>query len=67
MARSVPRDLIPLTEAGTLVGLNRQTVRRMISRGHLAGYRVGVASNAPVLVSRAEVLSLVEPIPAAGH
>lgn len=63
----VPQDLIGLSKAGSLVGFNAQTVRRMISRGELTGYRVGRASNAPVMVSTAEVLGLVQRIPAVGQ
>jgi excisionase family DNA binding protein len=36
-----PTDLIGLTEAGRRLGVSRRTLRRMIDRGELPGYRVG--------------------------
>jgi excisionase family DNA binding protein len=67
MARRTPRDLIGLEEAGDLLGMSKYTVRRMISRGDLTGYRVGSSPNSPIKVSAAEVRGVPQKIPATGQ
>lgn len=57
-----PTDLIGLTEAGRRLGVSRRTLRRMIDRGELPGYRVGRL----VKVSAREVDRVARRIPPAG-
>lgn len=38
---ATPADLIGLTEAAQMLGISRWTLRRMIDRGEVTGYRVG--------------------------
>ena len=57
---SIPHDLIPVREAARLVGRGYSTVRGWIAAGDLEAY-TGVGthpSNAPVMVSRSEILTL---------
>ncbi|GAA4016083.1 helix-turn-helix domain-containing protein [Streptomyces plumbiresistens] len=57
-----PHDLIGLTEAARLLGSSRWTVRRMINRGELPGYRVGRL----IKVSARDVDRAARRIPPAG-
>jgi excisionase family DNA binding protein len=61
-AVEVPTDLITLADAAALMGCVTLTVRRRISDGTLPGYRFGPRL---LRVSRADVLALVQPVPAA--
>jgi excisionase family DNA binding protein len=62
-SRLSQRRYVSLTEAADYLSVSPRTVRRMISRGELRGYRVG---NAGLLrVDMGEVQSLVREIPAA--
>lgn len=61
MARRAPHDLIGLDEAGALLDVSRWTVRRMVSDGRLAGYRVGRS----IKVSATDARGMARPIPAA--
>lgn len=65
MPRRIPRDLVSLDEAGSVLDVSKWTVRRMISRGELAGYKVGRAPNSPIRVSESEVRRMARQIPAA--
>ena len=58
---AVPTRLVSLKEAADVLGVTPITVRRMISRGDLRGFRVGSGPKAPIRVDLSEAL---RPIPA---
>lgn len=62
MVPPTPTDLISLTDAGRRLGISRRTLRRMIDRGELPGYRVGRL----VKVSARDVDRVARRIPPAG-
>lgn len=51
----IPSDLVNLTEAASLIGVSRWTIRRMIANHQLAPYQVGLRTK----VSAAEVRASV--------
>lgn len=58
-----PVELGSITDAATILGVNPRTVRRLISRGDLAAYRVG--STSVIRVDLAQARALLRPIPTA--
>ncbi|MCS5478723.1 helix-turn-helix domain-containing protein [Corynebacterium sp. YIM 101645] len=54
--------LRPVNWAADVLGVSDDTIRRMISRGELAGYRVGRS----LRVMEQDVLDYIRPIPTAG-
>lgn len=58
-SNELPRDLIPLAEAAARLGVSKDTVRRMIKRGDLPGYRVGLRM---IRVSAADVRRAARPM-----
>ena len=54
--------LKPLTWAAKTLGVSDDTIRRMISRGDLPGYKVGRS----IRVNENDVYAAIEPIPTAG-
>ena len=58
-----PRQFISLNEASARLGVAPRTIRRMISRGELTGYRVGTRI---LRVDGAQVDSALRKIPSAG-
>ncbi len=51
----LPSDLVNLTEAASLIGVSRWTIRRMIAHRQLTAYQVGLRTK----VSAAEVRASV--------
>lgn len=51
--------LKPVSWAATTLGVSQDTVRRMISRGDLQGYKVGRS----LRVNEADVYAVIQPIP----
>lgn len=60
---SVNNPRITIAEAAQLKGVHPQTIRRMIARGELVGYRFGPRL---LRVDPAELEALEHPIPTAG-
>lgn len=58
-SNELPRDLIPLAEAAARLGVSKDTVRRMIKRGDIPGYRVGLRM---IRVSAADVRRAARPM-----
>lgn len=58
-----PLELVSLNEAAEYLGVTPLTVRRMISRGDLRGYKLGSGPKAPI---RVDLTGALRPIPAAG-
>lgn len=58
------RSYITLAEAAEHLGVSSRTVRRYITEGRLAGYRVGPRL---VKVKRVDLDDLMRPIPTAGR
>lgn len=58
---SVPEEFEPVTVswAAEKTGTSNDTIRRMISRGELHGYRVGRS----IRLNKTDVLNLIQPIP----
>ena len=62
MSKVEPR-YIPIEQASIHLSLDKKTLRRMIARGELRGYRVGPRL---IRVDRHEVDAMLQPIPTAG-
>lgn len=60
---TVEARYIPADEAAARLSVDKKTIRRMISRGELTGYRVGPRL---IRVDTAELEALLRPIPTAG-
>lgn len=61
--REVERRWLSVAEASHYLGVHADTVRRLISRGELRGYRI--AGVRAVRVDRRDVDKLLRPVPAA--
>lgn len=61
MTDTPPADAIPVLEAAALVDRSLSSVRAYVRGGHIRGYRPAgaSASNAPLLVSRSELMAYV--------
>ena len=55
-------DLVTTAEAGRMLGVSTDTVRRYLETGKLRGIRIGDEYGAPVRVYRSSVLALIKPI-----
>jgi excisionase family DNA binding protein len=62
MPKFEPR-YIPIEQASTYLSVDKKTIRRMIARGDLTGYRAGPRL---IRVDLNEVDALLRPIPTAG-
>ncbi|MCX6399445.1 MAG: excisionase family DNA-binding protein [Propionibacteriales bacterium] len=61
------RQLVSLEEAADYLGVAVLTIRRRISSGELAAFRVGSGPKAPIRVDLRQIENeLLRPIPAAG-
>lgn len=62
-----PRSLVSIQAAAEYLGCSPLTVRRMISRGEIAGFRIGTGQRAPIRVDLAQIENeVLHSIPAAG-
>lgn len=58
----VTDSLVTTAEAGRMLGVSTDTVRRYLEAGKLRGVRIGDEYGAPVRVYRSSVLELIKPI-----
>lgn len=54
--------LVTTAEAGRMLNVSTDTVRRYLEAGKLRGIRIGDETGAPVRVFRSSVLALIKPI-----
>jgi len=62
----VERDLLTVTPAARLARKSPDTIRRWLKQGKLKNCQRSKASNAPALISRAELLALCKPATTTG-
>ena len=62
MAQADLRRRISITEAAQVLGIDHQTVRRMISRGELPAYRIGAGPRAPIRLDIEDVERCARPM-----
>jgi excisionase family DNA binding protein len=60
MNDDVPTDLIGVVKAAKLIGVQARTLRGWVHAGKLAGWRM---AGSRILVSRADVLGCIRPVP----
>lgn len=57
---------IGIAEAADVLGVSKDTIRRMISSGEIPAYRIGRKVNAPIRLNLEDVEACARPIPTAG-
>ena len=57
---------ITISDAARILGVSKDTVRRLISSGQLRAYRIGHGARAPIRLELAAVEECARPLPTLG-